>query len=40
MSTADLIALGFVAAWLALVGVGLWRDLPGWIADAESEDDR
>jgi hypothetical protein len=40
MSAADLIALAFVLAWCALVGAGLWLDLPAWIADAESEDDR
>lgn len=36
----DLIAYAFVAAWVVLVGLGLWRDLPEWVADAESEDDR
>ena len=37
--TGDLIALAFVAAWVVLVGLGLWRDLPGWVADAESDDE-
>ena len=36
----DLIALAFVAAWVAVIAIGLWRDLPEWVADAESEDDR
>ncbi len=39
MSAGDFIALAFVAAWLALVGAGLWLDLPTWIADAESDDE-
>lgn len=37
--TGDLIAYAFVAAWVVLVGLGLWRDLPGWVADAESDDE-
>lgn len=39
MSAADIIALAFVAAWVVLVGAGLWLDLPAWIADAESHDE-
>ena len=39
MTSADLIAIAFVAAWGALVGAGLWLDLPAWIADAESDDE-
>lgn len=35
----DLIALAFVASWVAVIAIGLWRDLPAWVADAESDDE-
>lgn len=32
-------AAGLLASWVAVIAIGLWRDLPEWVADAESDDE-